>query len=105
MHDEIIRYELEGEVADSELVETKERLTRFLEMRMRDSGAVPSLDINPQWSLNYKPETETYDFKISVYGVYVGEGETKSVAGVSDGMRMKNTTPKSKSSQSLEPVE
>jgi len=91
MHDEIIRYALEGEISDGNLVENKERLVFFLETQMRDEGVVPVLDMDPQFTLDYDPEREAFGFKLSVYGSYVGSNACEIEGTMGGTMIMKHT--------------
>ena len=75
MHDDIKTFSLDGEVSDNNLVEAKERLIMSLEGMMRDHGCVPVLDLDPQFTLDYKPERELYEFKLTIYGVKIEEEE------------------------------
>lgn len=96
MHDEIIRYYLDGTLNETSVLPVKERLIHFLETRMKDDGVSPSLDLDPLFSLNYDESTETYGFKLSVYGVYVGDGAWQA-SGVTSGKTMKTSiTPQPK---------
>lgn len=85
MHDEIIRYSLEGTMTEINIVEQRERLIHTLENQMRDEGAVPVLDLDPQFTLDYEPESETYNFSLTVYGSYVGGNNSWQTAGVTSG--------------------
>jgi hypothetical protein len=78
MHDEIIRFHLDGTMSDINIVEQRERLIHNLEIQMRDHGVVPALDLGPQFTLDYLPESETYNFSLTVYGVW-----TENVNGIS----------------------
>lgn|SRR5690606_1283210 len=99
MHDEIIRYSLVGEIQDSNIVESKKRLVSFVEGRMRDEGCAPALDLEPQFTLDYKPERETYEFSLSVYGVYIGE-EAWQNAGMMNGKTIMLSTAQVRSKES-----
>lgn len=86
MHDEVKRFPLDGEIVDSSnLVQAKERLVNFVETQMRDHGFVPTLDLEPQFTLDYNLDTETYRFQLSVYGVHVGEEKAWQTAGMMSG--------------------
>lgn len=69
MHEKVYDFTLEGEIADGNLVQSKAELIKAIEDGMRDGGYVPLLDIDPQFTLTYKPEEEKYDFVLTVYGV------------------------------------
>jgi hypothetical protein len=97
MHDDIIRYSLDGQIDDSNVVQSKERLIHHLEGDMRDEGVVPSLDLDPQFTLYYNEDTEQYDFSLTVYGVYVGKEEAWQGAVVTSGKKITKPTPPTKS--------
>ena len=100
MHQEIVDFHLEGEVLEQNLVKQKETLVRAVEDGMRESGHVPILDIEPQFSLEYQMgNVGKFKFHLTVYGVWVGE-ESWDVAGVTNGKKILKYTQKPKSSQS-----
>lgn len=97
MHEEIIRYSIDGEITDSNLESHKEQLIGFLETQMKDEGVVPSLDLSPGFTIDYDPERAVFRFELSVYGMYVGkEGDLWGTAGVTGGKRIMKHTPLSK---------
>jgi hypothetical protein len=96
MHDELIRYTLDGEIVDSNLEDRKARLVRFLESGMRDEGVLPSLDVAPHFTLDYHPEVETYQFLLSIYGVWVGVEKAWQSEGATAGKMMSKSTVPSK---------
>jgi len=100
MHDEIERFALDGEIDSSNLVEAKDRLVHFLEQSMRDAGFVPALDLEPQFTREYNPETEKYNFQLSVYGIKVGRTRACELAGVMGGKTILSSTQRPKSKQS-----
>lgn len=100
MHDEIIRYSLEGQISDNNLVTNKERLIFFLEEEMRAQGVVPTLDMDPQFTLDYSPDEEVFNFELSVYGSYVGSEQACETAGMMTGQMIKKYTHQAKSRES-----
>lgn len=93
MHDEIIKFSLDGEIADTNIVQQRERLIEFVENCMREEGAVPVLDLDPQFTLDYDSATEVYKFYLTVYGVYLGKEEAWQVSGTTSGTKTKKYTP------------
>lgn len=93
MHDDIEKFTLDGEVADNNLVEHKERLIMSLETVIRDKGFVPVLDIDPQFSLDYIPQESKYNFKLTIYGVEVKENAWQ-IAGLMNGKVITRYIPK-----------
>lgn len=101
MHEEIIRYQTSGTISEESLEQTKESLVHFLEESMKDDGVVPSLDLDPGFTLEYDAERDEYNFELSVYGVYVGkEGALWSIAGITSGRKVMKHTPLAKSKAS-----
>lgn len=100
MHDDIKRFELDGEIDSANLVEAKDRMVLFLETQMRDSGFVPALDLEPQFTRQYNPEKENYTFMLSLYGIYVGRAKACETAGIMGGKTITSSMPKHKSKQS-----
>lgn len=101
MHDEIQRFNLNGEISDAEVSRTRDRLVDFVEGMMRDQGFVPALDLEPQFTLDFDPETQQFKFALSVYGVKIDKDKTWSVGGILSGKEIPRYTPKSRSPQSL----
>lgn len=94
MHDEIIRYSMEGQISDADIVTNKERLIYFLEEEMRGQGVAPTLDMDPQFTLDYDGEAEVFNFALSVYGSYVGSEKACEVAGTMFGKAVPRYAPK-----------
>ena len=100
MHDEIIRYSLDGDITDANLETHKSQLVEFVETQMRDDGVVPSLDLDPGFTLEYDHERDVFRFALSVYGVYIGrEGDLWGTAGVTSGKKIMKSTPLTKLKQ------
>ncbi len=100
MHDDIIRYTLNGEISDTNLVQEKERLVLFMENQMRYDGLVPNLDMDPQFTLDYNAEREVYYFTLTVYGVHIGKEQAWHAAGTTAGTTIMRHTPPVKLNQS-----
>lgn len=97
MHDDIIRYSMSGEITDANLESHKAQLVSFVETQMRDDGVVPSLDLDPAFTLDYDHERDVYKFVLSVYGIYVGTGgDLWGTAGVTSGKKIMKYTPLAK---------
>jgi len=93
MHDEIRKFYLEGEMAETKIVETRERIVMHLENMMRDYGFVPSIDNEPQFTLDYNPEAESFSFKLTVYGVKVDKEKAWQVSGMTSGKEIPKYSP------------
>lgn len=85
MHDDIRKFDLEGELGEPNVVTTRDRLVDFVEESMRDYGYVPALDIEPQFTLDYNMETESFNFKLTVYGIEVGKERACKLGGILSG--------------------
>lgn len=101
MHDEIQRFNLNGDIADHDVTKTRERLVEFVESMMRDQGYVPALDIEPQFTVEYVPDEQRFKFALSVYGVRTSKERTWSVGGILSGKEIPRYIPKSRSQRSL----
>src|SRR5688572_23694550 len=100
MHDEIIRFSIEGTLPDANIVQTKERMVEFLVGAIKDNGCTPVLELEPHFTLDYKPETEVFEFELSMYGVWVGTEEAWQTSGMTNGTMIMNYTQKPKSKES-----
>jgi hypothetical protein len=88
-HKKIHRFCLEGEIFDESFISRlKDQYTFMLISGMRNKGYVPRYDIDTDFTVSYNGKT--FDFKLSVYGVYVGKGKAKCILGID-----KNTTIRS----------
>ncbi len=96
MHDEVIRFHLDGEIIDGNIVRAKEQFVKVLEDLMKEQGCVPSIDLEPQFTLDFKPDTETFDFHLSVYGIHVGSDEAWQTQGVTIGRKIPKHTAQDK---------
>lgn len=100
MHDEIIRYTIEGEVSDRGLTQIKDTMIHWIETHMRDEGVIPSLDIDPQFTRNYIVGRDVFEFSLTMYGIYVGSERAWQEAGVMNGMTITRHTVPLKSKES-----
>lgn len=83
LHKTIKRFGIEGQIADDAMfIRFREQQESMLIAAMRESGYVPVLGFGPFFSTAYNEDKDTYDFSLSVYGVYVGIKRAGSVEGV-----------------------
>lgn len=76
-------YSLVGEAKDSEwVVKNRHILEQYMMEEMREHGFIPVLDMNTDIEMSYKPETETFDYKIICKGYQVGRAKALRYAGV-----------------------
>jgi len=100
-HKSIKKFDLEGEIYDdSQIIRLKEQYILMLESAMRSSGYVPRYDVDTDFTLLYNGKA--FQFRLSVYGVYVGKDRAKCIAGIDKNTAiMLPITQKSKSSEVL----
>jgi hypothetical protein len=80
-HKSIKRFSLEGEIYDdSHIARLKDQYLSMITVSMRAEGYVPRYDIDTDWTIGYNGKT--FDFKISVYGVYVGKKKAECLEGI-----------------------
>ena len=99
-HKSIKRFSLSGEIHDdSAIPRLKIEYAKIIKQQMIDSGYAIRLDIDQDFTIRYNKNTETFTFKISLYGTYVGKKKIECVVGI-DGTTVIYTQP-SKSKESL----
>lgn len=82
---------MQGEIHDDATIpRLRAEYERLIESDMREQGYVPILDLDTQFSLLYNEGTDTYEFDIVVYGVFVG----KKKAHMYEGFSGQNLIPK-----------
>jgi len=80
-HRSIKRFGLSGEIYDdSDIVRLKDQYVFMVVSVMKNHGYVPRYDIDPDFTIGYNGKT--FDFKLSVYGVYVGKAKAKCIVGI-----------------------
>jgi hypothetical protein len=89
LHDEIIKYSIEGVLDEKDVTKRKEELVYFLHGVMREAGVVPSIDLDPQFTLRYVEDKGYMVFILSVYGVYVGGEKAWQLTGIANGVAMR----------------
>lgn len=86
MHEEIKRFYQEGIIADDkDFIRLKDEYCRILEDIMRDEGCIPVLDLKVDWTTEKRENARGYNFRISMYGVFVGEDKECEKIAYSDG--------------------
>lgn len=98
LHKNIRRFHLEGEIYDDSIImRIKEEYILMLKSMMRCKGYLIRYDIDPDFSLQYNGKT--FDFVLSVYGVFVGKKKAQCFDGIDKNALISNTTQKSKSEE------
>lgn len=96
MHEDIRKFSLEGDLSDTNIVETKERLVHHIENLMRDYSYVPALDLEPQFTLDYLPDANGFKFTLTVYGIKTDKEKAWSTGGIMSGKEIPKYIPKPK---------
>jgi hypothetical protein len=98
-HKAIKRFSISGEIHDDSAIgRLRVEYLKMLTTQMKDGGYAVRLDIDPDFTIKYNKKTETFTFKISIYGTYVGKKKIECVVGI-DGTQVIYTQPnKSKES-------
>jgi hypothetical protein len=60
---------------------------KMLVQDMRENGYVLRLDIDPDFTIQYNNKHEYFEFKLSIYGTYIGRKKSKWTVGI-DGTEM-----------------
>ena len=97
MHKNIKRFHLDGTIYDDSFMpRLKEEYIRILQTSMRLQGYAPRLDVDPDFTIDYKGKY--YQFILSVYGTFVGKRNAECITGIDGGRTI--YTPQSKSGES-----
>jgi hypothetical protein len=84
MNKQIKQFELEGVIGDdAALPKSKEWFGKLVQDSMRDLGYVPVLDLDTHWYVDYNPGKDTYNFKIILFGIFVGKRKQAEIVGYS----------------------
>ncbi len=74
---------VDGAIKDEAAVpRLKEEYIRLLIVQMRETGYVPRIDIEPSFTLDYNNEKESFNFKLTVYGIFIGRKKTEWIIAV-----------------------
>ena len=100
-HKPIKRFILDGNIYDdAAILRLKTEYIRLLVSEMKISGYVPRFDIDPDFTIVYNEKAEIFEFKLSIYGIYIGKKKTEWIIGL-DGTKV-IYTQKSKSKEFLQ---
>ena len=74
---------LDGSIYDdASIPRLKNEYIDLLKVEMKLSGYVVRLDIDPDFTIQYNTSKNIYEFKLSMYGVFVGKRKSEWIAGV-----------------------
>ena len=86
-HRPIKRFSLDGVIYDElSLIRMKQEYINLITLSMRHEGYVPRFDIDPDFTIEYIEKSSTFNFVLSLYGVYVGKRKSEWIQGI-DGHR------------------
>jgi hypothetical protein len=84
-HKPLKRFGLEGSIYDDSAIwRLKIEYMRLIISEMRLSGYVPRIDIAPDFTMSYNERSESFNFELSLYGIYVGKRKSEWIFGVDE---------------------
>jgi hypothetical protein len=84
-HKPLKRFGLEGTIYDDSAIwRLKIEYMRLVISEMRLSGYVPRIDIAPDFTIGYNDKSESFNFELSLYGIYVGKRKSEWIFGVDE---------------------
>jgi hypothetical protein len=87
-HKPIKQFSLDGNIYDdSAIPRLKLEYIRLLVSEMKVAGYVPRFDIDPDFTMLYNEHAEIFEFKLSIYGIYIGKKKTEWIIGL-DGTKI-----------------
>jgi hypothetical protein len=97
-HKPLKKFSLDGNIHDdSALWRLKTEYIALLSSEMKIAGYVPRLDINADFTIEYNEQKQYFEFKLSIYGVYVGKRKSEWITGIDEARAV--YTQKSKSNE------
>jgi hypothetical protein len=82
-HKSIKKFSLDGSIHDDSAIERlRNEYIRLLSVEMELSGYAKRLDINPDFTISYNESNDTYNFVLTMYGVYVGKNRAQWISGI-----------------------
>jgi hypothetical protein len=103
VHKNIKRFYLEGSIGDeAHIPRLKDQHIAVLGSLMEKDGYARRYDIDPDFTVLYNGSS--FDFRLSVYGVYVGKRQAQCLEGVDKNRMISKPTQRVRSEKSLSPV-
>lgn len=81
-HKAIKRFQIEGQISDDAFDRMKKLYVKEMFRSMRSKGYVPILDLDSAFSTEWNGKS--FDFVLTVHGVYYGITEARGIYGLSD---------------------
>lgn len=69
---------------DSSIVRLRSEYSRLVDAEMRAAGYVPRLDLSEDFTIKFNHTKEYFEFKLSVYAVYVGKKKSEWILGIDE---------------------
>ncbi len=92
-HKPIKKFNLYGKIHDEALTpRLKIEYIRLIVSQMKFFGYVPRFDIEPDFTIDYNEVKQYFEFKLSIYGTYVGKRKAQWIQGI-DGNKVIYTPP------------
>ena len=103
-HKNIKKFNIDGEIYDEAAIPNiKEQYINILKTIMQGKGYVIRYDIDPDFTVQYNGKT--FNFLLSVYGVFIGKRKAQCVSGVDKNRTVPLTIQKNKQEESWKPAE
>jgi hypothetical protein len=84
-HKPIKKFSLDGNIHDdSAFWRLKDQYIQLIKTEMKIAGYVPRLDINPDFTLDYNEQKKYFEFKLSLYGIYLGKKQAQWIDGLDE---------------------
>lgn len=82
-HKKIKSFSLDGKINDEAATpRLKIEYTQLLLSQMRLLGYVPVLDIDVDFTIDYNESKKYFEFKITIYAIYVGKRKSEWIEGI-----------------------
>ena len=82
-HKSIKQFTIDGIIKDDSVIyRIRNEITRLKIEEMRELGYVRRLDIDPNFTLEYNPIQEYFEFTLTVYGTHIGKKRAKCIQGI-----------------------
>jgi hypothetical protein len=92
-HKSIKKFNLDGVIHDEAMTpKLKIEYIRLVLSQMKFVGYVPRFDIEPDFTVDYNEAKQYFEFKLSIYGTYVGKRKSQWIQGI-DGNKVIYTPP------------
>lgn len=82
-HKAIKRFTLDGTIHDdSAIARLRNEYSRLIQAEMKFSGYAQRLDIAEDFTIRYNETRQVFEFKLSMYGIYVGKKQSEWILGI-----------------------